>query len=95
MKGMRLEAGEGHVEAFRALAHLTRLKLFFHLVRAGEVAAGDLSRELGVPGPTLTHHLDHLRRCGLIVRRKEARFVRYHVNPSTVSDLVRLLTACC
>ena len=35
----RLDASEAHVEAFKALAHLTRLQIFFYLVReAREVA---------------------------------------------------------
>ncbi|MGH7312439.1 MAG: ArsR/SmtB family transcription factor [Candidatus Rokuibacteriota bacterium] len=93
---IRLQAREGHVEAFKALAHLSRLQIFFFLVRAGrEVAAGEIQAELEIPGPTLSHHLDLLRRAGLVVSRREERFVYYAVRPETVSDLVRLLTACC
>jgi len=92
----RLQAREDHVEALKALAHLTRLQVFFFLVRAGrEVAAGEIQAELEVPGPTLSHHLDVLRRAGLVQSRREERFVYYSTRPDTVSDLVRLLTACC
>jgi len=92
----RLQAREDHVEAFKALAHLTRLRVFFFLVRAGrEVAAGEIQAELEIPGPTLSHHLDLLRRAGLVQSRREERFVYYSTRPDTVSDLVRLLTACC
>ena len=91
-----LEANDAHAAAFEALAHVTRLKVFFHLVRAGgEVAAGDIQRALGVPAPTLSHHLDVLRRAGLVQSRKEERYVFYSVKAETVRDLVRLLTACC
>ena len=48
-----------------------------------------------IPAATLSHHLDILRRAGLIESRKEARFVYYRVNREAVSELVRLLTACC
>jgi len=92
----RLQAREDHVEAFKALAHLTRLQVFFFLVRSGrEVAAGEIQAELEIPGPTLSHHLDLLRRAGLVQSRREERFVYYSTRPDTVSDLVRLLTACC
>jgi len=92
----RLAARPGHVEALRALAHLTRLQVFFLLVRGGgEVSAGELQDRLGIPGPTLSHHLEILRRAGLIGSRKEERFVYYSVRREIVSDLVRLLTACC
>lgn len=92
----QLEASEAHVEAFRALAHLTRLQVFFLLVQAGrEVPAGEIQEALEVPGPTLSHHLDLLRRAGLIQSRKEERYVYYAVNPEAVTTLVRLLTTCC
>ncbi|HET9488137.1 MAG TPA: metalloregulator ArsR/SmtB family transcription factor [Methylomirabilota bacterium] len=92
----RLQAREQHVEAFKALAHLSRLQIFFFLVRAGrEVAAGEIQAELEIPGPTLSHHLDLLRRAGLVVSRRQERFVYYSVRSETVSELVRLLTACC
>jgi len=92
----RLEADRGHVEAFRALAHLTRLQVFFFLVRAGrEVPAGEIQEALEVPGPTLSHHLDILRRARLVQSRKEERYVYYSADRETVTALVRLLTACC
>ena len=92
----RLNTNGSHVEAFKALAHLTRLQVFFFLVRARrEVPAGQIQEAMDVPGPTLSHHLDVLRRAGLIQSRREERYVYYSVKGEMVSDLVRLLTACC
>ena|SRR5690242_12282561 len=92
----RLAARDAHTEAFKALAHLTRLQVFFFLVRAGrEVPAGEIQEALEVPGPTLSHHLDRLRRAGLVESRKEERYIYYVVRRDTVTALVRLLTACC
>lgn len=91
-----LRARAEHVEAFGALAHQTRLEVFFLLVRQkDEISAGALQEVLGIPGPTLSHHLAALRRAGLVESRKEERFVYYTVKRDTVTDLVRLLTACC
>lgn len=92
----RLQATDGHVEAFKSLAHSTRLQIFFFLVRQkGEVSVGDIQAELEIPGPTLSHHLDLLRRAGLVQSRREGTFVYYSPRSETVSELVRLLTACC
>jgi DNA-binding transcriptional ArsR family regulator len=91
-----LEAEPVHVEALKALAHLDRLRLFFFLVQAGrEVPAGEIQSALDLPGPTLSHHLNLLRRAGLIQSRREARFIYYSIQRERVSELVRLLTACC
>jgi DNA-binding transcriptional ArsR family regulator len=92
----QLQATEEHAEAFKALAHLTRLQVFFFLVRAGrEVPVGEIQEALGVPGPTLSHHLDLLRRAGLVQSRRQERHIYCTVNRDFVVDLVRLLTACC
>ena len=92
----RLHARAEHAEAFKALAHRTRLDVFFFLVRARrEVPAGEIQAELEIPGPTLSHHLDRLRRAGLVQSRREERFVYYAPRSEMVSELVRFLTACC
>ena len=92
----QLSADETHAEAFKALAHLTRLQVFFCLVRSGrELSVGEIQAEVEIPGPTLSHHLDLLRRAGLLESRKEERYVYYSVKREAVTGLVRLLTACC
>jgi len=92
----KLVANEGHADAFGALAHLTRLQVFFFLARAqGETSVGAIQEAVGVPGPTLSHHLDVLRQAGLVESRKEERYIYYSVQRDTVTALVRLLTACC
>ena len=60
-----------------------------------QLQAGEIQAELEIPGPTLSHHLDLLRRAGLVQRRKEERFVYYSTRPDTVTELMRLLTASC
>jgi len=92
----QLEADETHVEAFKALGHLSRLQVFFYLVRTGrEVPVGEIQAAVEIPGPTLSHHLDALRRAGLVEGRKEERYVYYSVQRETATTLARLLTACC
>jgi DNA-binding transcriptional ArsR family regulator len=91
-----LVAHKRHVAAFKALAHPGRLQVFFHLVKANRaLAAGEVQAALRLPAPTLSHHLDHLDRAGLITRRKDERFIYSEVKRDIVTELVRLLTACC
>src|SRR5256885_14724628 len=85
-----------HVEAFKALAHPGRLEVFFALVKSRrEMAAGEVQETVAMPSPTVSHHLDQLRRAGLIQARRQERFIYYSVGTPMVSDLVRLLTAWC
>lgn len=91
-----LEAREVHVQALKGLAQLSRLRIFFFLVRRGEeTAVGDIQEALDIPWPTLSYHLEKLRSAGLVESRREERYVLHSVKEEMVSDLVRLLTACC
>ena len=72
------------------------MQIFFLLVKAGrEVAAGEIQAALDIPAPTLSHHLDLLRRAGLVQSRREERYVYYSTRPEMVTQLLRVLTACC
>ena len=95
-KPAKLIATAEHVAALKALAHLGRLRVFFHLVHAGRpLPANEIQSAVGLPGPTLSHHLEQLEKVGLIERVRRERFILSSVRREMVSDLVRLLTACC
>jgi len=55
----------------------------------------EIQEAVEVPGPTLSHHLDVLRRAGLVESRRHERYIYCSVQRETVTALVRLLTACC
>ena len=66
-----LQVTAAHTEAFKALSHLTRLQVFFFLVCAGrEVSVGEIREALSVLAPTLSLHLNILRRAGLVQSRR-------------------------
>ena len=88
----KLQVGEEHVERLRALAHPNRLRVFYFLVLEREgMTVGELQSRVGLPWPTLSHHLDHLRRAGLLERRRNSRFINYRINRRAIADLVRIL----
>jgi DNA-binding transcriptional ArsR family regulator len=59
------------------------------------MTVGEIQEAVEIPGPTLSHHLDVLRRAGLLESRKEERYIYYTVQRDAVTQIVRLLTACC
>ncbi len=88
---------ETAVSALSALAHESRLRAFRLLVRAGSesVPAGDIAEQLGVPPPTLSFHLAHLVRAGLIESRREGRSILYALRVDGIRDLLGFLTQDC
>ena len=91
----QLSADETHVDALKALAHLSRLQVFFVSRRPGKSCRSEISRRPWRSRADPSHHLDVLRRASLIESRKEERYIYYSVQRDPVSALVRLLTACC
>ncbi len=86
------------VLALSALAQDSRLDLFRRLVQAGPpgLAVGDLRVASGLPGATLTNHLNVLRRSGLVVSTRQGRVIRCTAGYDRMDELVAyLLENCC
>lgn len=77
---------------FRAFADETRLRLL-HLLRAEEVCVGDIVGTLELPQPTVSRHLAHLRRAGLIEARRDGVWRYYRLTPPG-TQLHEHLVAC-
>lgn len=84
-------------EILAALGHESRLAIFRLLVEAGPegVFASAIGEKLNLPGATLSFHLAHLSRVGLIKGQRESRFIRYSAEYGTMDDLIGFLTANC
>ena len=85
------------VDALAALAQETRLSVYRLLVEAGPegLAAGRVGEELELPPATLSFHLAHLARTGLVKSRQEGRFVIYSADFQNMNELVGYLTENC
>ncbi len=86
------------IVAFAALAQETRLQAFRILVEHGPlgIAAGELSKQLGIPHNTLSFHLSHLTEAGLVTSCKQGRSVIYCADLNRTQALVKfLLENCC
>lgn len=64
--------------AFAALGQPARLAIFRWLAihPAGRIV-GEIQHHLAIPPSTLSHHLDVLRRAGLLERTREGKQLRY------------------
>jgi ArsR family transcriptional regulator, arsenate/arsenite/antimonite-responsive transcriptional repressor len=85
------------VVALSALAHEHRLAIYRLLVERGPegLPAGMVGESVGLAPSSLTFHLQHLHRAGLIVQRRESRNLIYSVDFAAMNDLVGYLTENC
>ncbi len=83
--------------ALAALAQDTRLDIFRLLVEAGEngLPAGQIGECLGLPGATLSFHLNHLKHAHLVTFRRESRSLIYKAAYPVMTDLIAYLTENC
>lgn len=84
-------------ELLAALGHESRLAIFRLLVEAGPdgVVASAIGERLEMAPATLSFHLAHLSRVGLISGGREGRFIRYTASYATMDDLIAFLTRNC
>jgi ArsR family transcriptional regulator len=85
------------VAALAALAHENRLAIYRLLVQAGPqgLAVGDLQARTGIPPATLTHHLNALRRAGLVVDSRDGRTITCRADYARMNALLAYLTENC
>ncbi len=85
-------------ELFSQLGNETRLCIIKILVEAGDTGlrVGEIQKEVGVPGSTLSHHLLHLRNAGLITQTKERNTLVCSVEFDRLNAAIDYLQAeCC
>jgi ArsR family transcriptional regulator, arsenate/arsenite/antimonite-responsive transcriptional repressor len=85
------------VAALSALAHEHRLGVYRLLVEAGPegLSAGTIAARLAMPASSLTFHLQHLHRAGLITQERRGRQLIYAADFDVMRGLVGYLTENC
>ena len=86
------------VSALSALAQEHRLAVFRLLVQAGTdgLSAGAIAERLGRPNSSLSFHLAHLSRAGLVDQERRSRSIIYRADYDAMNRLVGyLLENCC
>ena len=80
-----------------ALGNEHRLEAFRLLVRAGPegLAAGLIAAELGLPASSLSFHLSHLEKAGLVIAGRAGRNVIYRLDADAMRELLGFLTEDC
>ena len=85
------------IAALGALAHETRLAVFRLLVQRGPegLPAGIIAQTLDLPPSSLTFHLQHLTRAGLLSQRRASRQLIYAADFAAMNALLGYLTENC
>ncbi|EEP97283.1 Arsenical resistance operon repressor [Yersinia aldovae ATCC 35236] len=69
------------LQLFKNLSDETRLGIVLLLKEMGELCVCDLCTALDEPQPKISRHLAMLRECGLLLDRKQGKWVHYRLSP--------------
>lgn len=71
---------------FKAISEQTRRDIL-DMLKERDMNAGEIADEFNMTKPSISHHLDILKRADLISSRKDGQYVIYSLNTSVLEDL--------
>ena len=73
---------------FKALNDETRRGIL-ELLRKNDMSAGQIADEFHISKPSISHHLDILKRADLVTSEKKGQFIVYTLNTTIVDDILK------
>ncbi len=73
---------------FKALNDETRRKII-ELLKEKDMDAGQIAEQFNISKPSISHHLDILKRADLITSDKRGQHIIYSLNTSILEDLIK------
>lgn len=74
--------------AFKALNDKTRREIL-ELLRKRDMTAGEIAEQFNISFPSISHHLELLKRAGLIESEKQGQYVTYSLNTTVLDDIMK------
>jgi len=71
---------------FKALNDSTRREILM-MLKEKDLTAGEISHEFNISKPSISHHLDILKRADLVTSEKKGQFITYSINTTIVDDI--------
>lgn len=73
---------------FKALNDQTRRDIL-ELLRKKEMTAGEIAEQFSISAPSISHHLEILKRAQLIGAEKQGQFIIYSLNSTVLDDMIK------
>ena len=73
---------------FKALNDQTRREIL-ELLKQKDLTAGEIAEQFHISFPSISHHLELLKRAELVHAEKEGQFVYYSLNTTVVDEIIK------
>ena len=75
-------------DIFKALNDNTRREILL-MLKEKDLTAGEIADQFNISKPSISHHLDILKRADLVSSEKKGQFVMYSINTTIVDDILQ------
>ncbi|WP_428229886.1 autorepressor SdpR family transcription factor [Flavobacterium sp.] len=75
-------------DIFKALNDATRREIL-ELLKEKDLSAGEIADAFNISKPSISHHLDILKRADLITSEKNGQFIIYTINTTIMEDVLQ------
>ncbi|CAA9199265.1 MULTISPECIES: autorepressor SdpR family transcription factor [Flavobacterium] len=75
-------------DIFKALNDATRREIL-ELLKEKDLSAGEIADAFNISKPSISHHLDILKRADLITSEKNGQFIIYSINTTIMEDVLQ------
>jgi DNA-binding transcriptional ArsR family regulator len=75
-------------DIFKALNDATRREIL-ELLKTKSLSAGVIADQFNMSKPSISHHLDILKRADLITAEKSGQFIFYSINTTIMEDVLQ------
>ena len=73
---------------FKALNDPTRRSIL-EMLKEKDLTAGQIAERFDMSWPSISHHLDLLKKTGLVSAQKEGQFIYYSLNTTVMDDMLQ------
>ncbi|MCX7727130.1 MAG: autorepressor SdpR family transcription factor [Chitinispirillaceae bacterium] len=77
-------------DVFLALSDPTRREIL-RLLQKGDATPSELIEKFNITKPSLSHHLDILKRAGLVIAERKGQNIIYSLNVSVFEEVVSMI----
>ena len=81
----------GFQETFKALSDRTRRNIL-NLLKEKSMSAGEIGERFDMTGATISHHLSILKDAGLIIDKRQGKYIYYELNLSVFEEVMSWLS---
>ena len=77
-------------DVFKALNDPARREIL-KMLQKQDLTAGEIAAKFDMTAPSVSHHLDKLKRAGLVTTVKQGQFIHYSINTTIIDDIIQYI----